>query len=306
MNTQDQKLLSRWLPRLGDRSQDVRISAIENLSEIAVRNAELRSSIAPKLIHLAKKEEEWVVLSNGFLRNASTIPEFDANWAEDFYEAYLVIAKKNIEIASGNAFERMLALLLRRTIDANNPLVISSNDLALSLLKGGGNEYIRDALFALTDWYEDQSNEAAVPGEDAPDNNASSFEWPTTSTTLTYGQLEDDVFPLEIGVLRTIGYAVGLTNGLQPDARRILLSNFFTATPHLPAEHPQAGEWGGPNSAARLLKLANTIAAHTRNAKRRRHRPEVAIADWESDLAFLKCTYFDGELQFQWPSTTSV
>ena len=67
------------MPRLGDRSQDVRISAIENLSEIAVRNAELRSSIAPKLIHLAKKEEEWVVLSNGFLRNASTIPEFDAN-----------------------------------------------------------------------------------------------------------------------------------------------------------------------------------------------------------------------------------
>ena len=276
MNTQDQKQLSRWLPRLEDRSYSVRISAIENLSAVALRNAELRSSIAPKLVQLAKKEEEWAVLANGFLRHASGIPEFDANWAEDFYEAYLVIAKKNVEIASGQAFESMLALLVRRAIDASNPLVISSNDLALSLLKGGGSEYIRDALFALTDWYDDQANESARSRDDVQDTVVSTFEWPTTSTTVSYGQLEDDVFPLEIGVLRTIGYTVGLTNGLQPLARQSLLSNFFTATPSLPEEHPQTTEWGGPNSAARLLKLANTIAAHTRNAKRRRQRPVAA------------------------------
>lgn len=306
MNNQDQKLLSRWLPRLGDRSENVRISAIENLSELALRNAVLRSSVAPVLIELIKKEDEWAVVANGFLQHASAIAEFDANWAEDFYEAYLVIARKNLDIASGQAFERMLRLLVRRAIDATNPYVVASYDLALSLLKGGGNEYIRDALFSLTDWCEDQTEEQISPNHGGHNSTAATFEWPTTSTTVSYGQLEDDVFPLEIGVLRTIGYTVGLTNGLEQEARRSLLTSFYTTTPNLPDEHPQAVEWGGPSSASRLFKLANTIAAHTRNAKRRKQRPSAAISDWESDLEYLKRTFFDGTFQFQWPTTGSL
>jgi hypothetical protein len=54
----------------------------------------------------------------------------------------------------------------------------------------------------------------------------------------------------------------------------------------------------------RLKKLSNTLAALTRNAKR---RDEVsfatAIAEWEDDLAFLKHQYYFELSHFGWPTT---
>jgi hypothetical protein len=50
--------------------------------------------------------------------------------------------------------------------------------------------------------------------------------------------------------------------------------------------------------------LANTLAALTRNAKRRGGLCDaVAIDDWESDLAFLRERYYDDVFHFGWPAS---
>jgi hypothetical protein len=63
-------------------------------------------------------------------------------------------------------------------------------------------------------------------------------------------------------------------------------------------------EWGEPKTARRLQKLAESIAAFTRNAKRRNEKNfSKAIQDWEADLAYLKKTYYDNRFSFRWPRT---
>lgn len=58
------------------------------------------------------------------------------------------------------------------------------------------------------------------------------------------------------------------------------------------------------SSAQRLQKLAETIAALTRNAKRRNAaRMDKSIREWESDLAYLKRRYDEGRFSFTWPVT---
>jgi hypothetical protein len=78
------------------------------------------------------------------------------------------------------------------------------------------------------------------------------------------GQLyfEADAF----GVLAQAGYRVGVTRGEPEAARwRTLARLFQDEIVHA----PPGGEWGSRGSARRLKKLAYTIAALTRNAKRR-------------------------------------
>ena len=58
-------------------------------------------------------------------------------------------------------------------------------------------------------------------------------------------------------------------------------------------------------AAARLKKMAETIAALARNAKRRNNASlDQAIRDWEHDLSFLYHTYYVGHFGFGWPSTS--
>jgi hypothetical protein len=63
-------------------------------------------------------------------------------------------------------------------------------------------------------------------------------------------------------------------------------------------------EWGEPQTALRLKKLANTLAALTRNAKRRDVESyAIAIDDWEGDLALLHERYYVRFFHFGWPTT---
>jgi hypothetical protein len=63
--------------------------------------------------------------------------------------------------------------------------------------------------------------------------------------------------------------------------------------------------WNGANQTARRLhKLANTLAALTRNAKRRDTVSlSKAVDDWERDLAFLHDRYYVNFFRFGWPET---
>jgi hypothetical protein len=125
------------------------------------------------------------------------------------------------------------------------------------------------------------------------------FRWPSTTAEKGDGQLhfEADAF----GVLAQAGYRVGVTRGEPEAARwRTLMRLFQDEITHAPA----GGEWGSHGSARRLKKLAYTIAALTRNAKRRGPQMAQAVAEWETDLKYLHDRFYVGRFDFPWPNTT--
>jgi hypothetical protein len=127
------------------------------------------------------------------------------------------------------------------------------------------------------------------------------FPWPSTDTTDGMGELDESFFQHQQGVLGLVGYRVGVS-GIDASRRQGLLD--FVYSNNLPpinsAEY--MAEWGKPNSALRLEKMAESVAAFTRNFKRRKSvRFSTAISEWETDLAYLKATYYIGRYNFLWP-----
>jgi hypothetical protein len=127
--------------------------------------------------------------------------------------------------------------------------------------------------------------------------------WPTTHVDESAGGTFGVDSP-EQGVLSRLGYRVG-GHGEAVGVRRAILRRVFerslSANLGVPA---YLAQWGEPLSAARLSKMAETIAAFCRNA-RRRNESELrqAITEWEEDLKWLRATYHSGVSSFQWPST---
>ncbi|WP_349269884.1 hypothetical protein MPNTM1_00393 [Mycolicibacterium parafortuitum] len=104
--------------------------------------------------------------------------------------------------------------------------------------------------------------------------NLDTGEWPTT------------------GVLGFLGYRVGRT-GLGETARRGILAEALSVelVAGSPAATAYIAEWGPPNSNRRLQKMVNSLSAFARSARRRSADFSQAIADWESDLNWLRATY---------------
>jgi hypothetical protein len=129
------------------------------------------------------------------------------------------------------------------------------------------------------------------------------FPWPTTIASPGVRKLKG-VEWREHGMLSFLGYHVGQTEPTPLNVRRSILEYAFEC--HLP---PLDGlvyylEWGMPKTAQRLRKTANTLAALTRNAKRRDVVSYAkAIDDWESDLDFMREKYYLGVFHFGWPDT---
>ncbi|BAU12050.1 hypothetical protein LEP3755_25780 [Leptolyngbya sp. NIES-3755] len=127
----------------------------------------------------------------------------------------------------------------------------------------------------------------------------------TWSTTANPGvqNLSTDAFKYEEGLLRRYGYKVG-KDGLPESERREILDKVFLL-PLLQIDNSAySSEWGEPKSEKRLKKLAESIAAFTRNAKRRTTGDfSIAIQDWEDDLEYLKKMHYDNRFSFQYPLT---
>jgi hypothetical protein len=105
-------------------------------------------------------------------------------------------------------------------------------------------------------------------------------------------------------MLSLLGYHVGETQSLHPAIRESILE--YTFEYHLPPVGDVAyfNEWGEPRNSRRLRKLANTLAALTRNAKRRHSwKFSRAIREWEQDLVFLYERYYVHLFHFGWPAT---
>ena len=130
-----------------------------------------------------------------------------------------------------------------------------------------------------------------------------SFKWPNTDINPGSQRLPKDIFRNEEGLLSEYGYKVG-AQGLSRIERIDILNAIFLH-PLVPMKNSTyLQEWGDPRTAQRLRKLANSIAAFARNAKRRSGVDfSRAIQDWESDLAYLKRRYYDDFFSFRWPST---
>lgn len=130
------------------------------------------------------------------------------------------------------------------------------------------------------------------------------FDWPSTEAN---GGSHDLVLTgvLPEGMLQYLDYRVGRTNGEATPTRQAILRRVFEGIlpPVFPADY--MASWGKPKSIQRLRKMAESIAAFTRNAKRRHDdRMDDAIKHWESDLRFLFDTYYVGRFSFGWPDTS--
>ena len=106
----------------------------------------------------------------------------------------------------------------------------------------------------------------------------------------------------KVGIFQSVGYRVG-EKRLYRNQRLKLLQWVFEQELPLVEDQAYMAEWGNPAEPKRLEKMAKTIAAFIRSAKRRQSaNMRQAIADWEADLAWLKQHYYVG-MSWQWPAT---
>lgn len=127
------------------------------------------------------------------------------------------------------------------------------------------------------------------------------FRWPSTFAIPGVNHIPNPDWHEE-GMLKFLGYQVGETAGLPEGVRQAVLASIFRGDlpPIISAEYMQ--EWGTPGSASRLEKMANSLAAFIRNARRNRGaNMNTAIRHWEADLEFLFRSYYRDMFRFDWP-----
>ncbi len=128
------------------------------------------------------------------------------------------------------------------------------------------------------------------------------FTWPSTDAPINKHGSLGDLYWYKEGLLSYVGYQVGKTNGVSTRLRHKTLDCvLFNKLPNVQSKE-YMDEWGEPKSVTRLKKMAECLASFCRNAKRNNpHSYRHAIDDWQSDLTYLKETYFNSG--FPWPKT---
>lgn len=133
--------------------------------------------------------------------------------------------------------------------------------------------------------------------------NPGHFVWPNTEAEKGVGNFEIGHSP-DVGMLAYMEYRVGRTNGQSQGVRRAILDRVVEGTLPLYGGPAYYDQWGKPGSGVRLQKLAEAIAAFTRNAKRRgKVRLADAISEWEADLGYLHVAYYLPKFGFGWPAS---
>lgn len=128
------------------------------------------------------------------------------------------------------------------------------------------------------------------------------FVWPSTDAQLGDGQIDDSYFQYHQGLLGFMGYRVG-ESGIGQTQRHDLLDAVYSGRLPTLNSKEYMSEWGEPSTGQRLKKVAESIAAFVRNAKRRNpQRMSLAISEWESDLSYMKERYYRHSLNFIWPN----
>jgi hypothetical protein len=129
------------------------------------------------------------------------------------------------------------------------------------------------------------------------------FPWPSTVVGFAGAGGPFDLDRPEKGWLGHLGYSVRASGPSAQDRRAILERAFLDPLPTRGFTEEYVSEWASPGSGRRLRKLAGTIAALCRNAKRKSANMREPVARWESDLEWLRQRYYDRRQRFQWPRT---
>lgn len=126
------------------------------------------------------------------------------------------------------------------------------------------------------------------------------FQWPSTHAspgTGAFGSIEHDK-----GMLSYLGYHVGKTGEPSALKRQRLLARVFEGQLP-PVNGPDYMEsWGDRGSRRRLEKMAESIAAALKSAKRWSAAYSMAIEHWDEDLSYLHATFYVGRFGFGWPA----
>lgn len=129
------------------------------------------------------------------------------------------------------------------------------------------------------------------------------FDWPNTKAVGGDGSLTTEGWVRD-GVLSYMGYRVGNSDGVATNIRERILALVFGGTLPPVFEPQYLKEWGEPGTALRLRKMAETLAALSRNAKRKRSsQMSAAVKSWEADLSFLYQIFYIDRFNFAWPSS---
>lgn len=108
------------------------------------------------------------------------------------------------------------------------------------------------------------------------------------------------------GLLGHLGYTVG-EQGLGTFDRQTILDKVYEMET-LPQVSNQMyrEQWGEPETAKRLKKMAWSIATFRKNHLRQPNTYAKAIRHWEKDLGYLERNFYKGKFEkdFQWPSTS--
>lgn len=133
------------------------------------------------------------------------------------------------------------------------------------------------------------------------------FLWPSTEAPEGSVPLDQGVFKHDTSPLGAMGYRVGMKGPADADRQAILERAYMGNVPPVnSAEY--MNRWSSPQSANRLQRMAELIATNVRNRKRNQSPGlDLAIAEWERDLAYLKRAFYDGRYDgscgFPWPDT---
>ena len=130
-------------------------------------------------------------------------------------------------------------------------------------------------------------------------------EWPAEAEQAALQALNSASFFHATGMLKFMGYRVGRKAALSADRRRAILAYVFLGKLPPVNDTHYMQEWGRPKSNRRLRKIANSLAAFARNARRKKSSSwNHAIANWEADLAYLKKRFYDKRIRdWKWPET---
>lgn len=129
------------------------------------------------------------------------------------------------------------------------------------------------------------------------------FDWPNTSAD--HGSERLTSFEWQpSGMLAYLGYHVGRGSEISAAERQALLTRIYEVSLPPLNDRDYLHGWGPPGTGKRLRKMADSIAAFTRNARRRNSASwDIAIGQWEEDLQYLENTFYRGRFDFKWPHT---
>ena len=132
------------------------------------------------------------------------------------------------------------------------------------------------------------------------------FPWPTTNAPISkYGSSGVQFHWEGEGLLSYVGYKVGHHGESIKIRQSILDAVFHNPLPNV-ISNEYMNEWGARQTPQRLKKMAESIAAFTRNNKRRDADMDEAIRNWEEDLEYLYNEYYVGKFNFGWPETENI